>query len=200
MPLKSFIIQEELNSEHAERFLLFQERYHTQVLLDLKKTLESVWTKLATSLARSHKIKEDDLDLALLQNPKVTGQLSVEDNAEKIVSTRYRDTIEVSPSVKIPLLYKKEARDLMVKEFLTAAEGALKKVTDDWKEIFHVEKRGRSTPWFKIVKDPDELRLQLSLTSEGREMYKTLYSVRVEYGRSSSKLRDFDRVYLVTLI
>jgi len=196
MALKDFILKETLRAEHAERYLLFQERYHTQVLLDLKKSLEKEWTRDVNALTRQHPVDEEQLQYALLQNPKTTGRLEVEAKDEKLVSSNHRETIHVSPSVKVPLLYKAQERDLIVKSLLDAAETAFKKVTSDWSEIFRVEKQGRAKPWFKILRDHDELRFQLALAEEGHEMYKTLYTVRVEYGKAGSKLKDFDRVYL----
>jgi hypothetical protein len=198
--LKNFIIQEALKSEHAERFILFQERYNTQVLLDLKKALEKIWERDVNSLSKKHKLPEEDLELALLQNPKSTVMLKAEHKDEKLVSSRHRETIEVSPSVKIPLLYKREERDLMTKQFLDAAEVAIKQVADDWREIFRVEKKGRAVPWFKITREKDEIRFQLALTEGEHEMYKTLYAIRIEYGKPGSRLKDFDRIYLVSLI
>ncbi len=200
MSLQNFIIQEELRAEHAARFLLYQERYNTEVLLDLKNALEKEWTKVINSLSRKYKIADDDLELALLQNQKATVSLTVEPKDEKIVSSRHRETLEVSPSVKVPLLYKREERDLMIKSILLVSEDALDTVTNKWREIFRVEKKGRATPWFKIVHDKDEIRFQLALTDGNQEMYKTLYAIRVEYGKPGSKLKDFDRIYLISLI
>ena len=196
MSLKTFIIQESLHAEHAERFLLFKERYNTQVLLDLKKELEKAWNKEINSLAKHHKIKDEDLQLALLQNTKSTVNLSIEPKDEKIISSRHREAIEVSPSVKIPMLYKREERELITKDLLSSAEDVIKKIIHKWDEIFHVEKKGRATPWFKITHDHNEIRLQLVLSDSGQDMYKTLYSVRVEFGKNNSKTKDFDRVYL----
>jgi len=196
MSLKNFIIQEELSAEHSARFLLFKERYHTQVKLDLKKALEKEWAKDVNSLSKHHKLKDEDLQLALLQNPKALVQLIIEPKDENIITSRNRKPIEISPSVKIPLLYKNEERDLMIKNFLITAEAAILKVSYDWDEIFKVERKGRATPWFKITHDHDELRFQLALSNSGKEMYETLYSIRVEYGKSNSRTKDFDRVYL----
>jgi hypothetical protein len=86
-----------------------------------------------------------------------------------------------------------------MKNFLSVATESLKEITSQWSEIFKVEKQGRALPWFKIVQDHDEIRLQLALSSGKNEMYKTLYSVRIDYGKSS-KTKDFDRVYLISLI
>ena len=199
MSLKNFIIQEGLSAEHSARFLLFKERYHTQVLLDLKKELEKQWAKEVNALSKKYKLKDEDLQLALLQNPKTTIQLSIETKVEKIITSRSRKPVEVSPSVKIPLLYKNEERDLMIKEFLIIAEAAALKISRDWDEIFKVEKKGRATPWFKITHDHDELRFQLALSDSGKEMYETLYSIRVDFGKSNSRTKDFDRVYLYSL-
>jgi hypothetical protein len=200
MSLQTFIIQEDLRGELASRFLLYQERYNTQVLLDLKKSLEKDWTKEINSLSKKHKIDDEDAQLAQFENPKATTALSVESKDEKVTSSRNREPTEVSPSVKIPLLYKAEERDLIMKSILDEAERTFKDITHQWREIFQVEKKGRATPWFKIVRDKDEIRFQLALSSDQQEMYRTLYSIRTEYGKKGSKTKDFDRIYLISLI
>jgi hypothetical protein len=198
--LQNFIIQEELRADHAERFLIFQERYNDQVLLDLKKALEKEWSKNANVLIKKHKLDIDDVELALIQNSKASVSIDVESKDEKISSSRSREAIEVSPSVKISLLFKQQERDLIIKTFLDAAENSIKHIADQWREIFRVEKQGRAVPWFKIVRDKDEIRFQLALSNGKNEMYRTLYSVRVDYGKLGSKTKDFDRVYLISMI
>ena len=198
--LQNFILSEELRLEHAERFVLFQERYHHQIFVDLKNSLSRAWEKEIVSLKRTHKINQEDVELLLLDNPKAQIDLSVSTKTEKIVSNRHRDPFETVTSVKIPLLYSHDVRDLMIKKLIETAKEELKQLTLKWSEIFKVEKQGRAKPWFKILDDHDEVRLQLSLSSGSSEMYKTLYSVRTEYGKSSSRTKDFDRVYLVSLL
>lgn len=198
--LKNFIIQEALRNEHASRFILFKERYNSQVFLDLKNALEKEWDRDVKTLSKKYKVDEDAVAFSLLQNPKAAVGLAVESKDEKLVSSRHRETIEVSPSIKIPLIYKREERDLIIKSVLDSAEKAIKTITENWKEIFRIEKKGRATPWFKIIRDSDEIRVQLALTEGDNEMYKTLYSIRVEYGKAGSKLKDFDRIYLHALI
>jgi hypothetical protein len=200
MPLKSFIIQESLKAEHAERFILYVDRYHAQVFLDLRKLLEDAWKSQVSKLSKQHKVPADVKEDYLLRNPSATLELSVESKPEKIITSRLRETAEVSPSVKIPLALSAEARDLILKTLLKDSEDIFKELTYRWSEIFKVERKGKAVPWFKIVQDHDEVRLQLSLSSEDQEVYKTLYSVRIEYGKKGSKLKDFDRVYLVSLI
>ena len=84
----------------------------------------------------------------------------------------------------------------MIQELLRYAEVAIKNVASNWDEIFNIEKKGRASAWFKIVHDNDEIRFQLALSDNKQETYKTLYSIRVEYGKVGSKTKDFDRVYL----
>jgi hypothetical protein len=196
--LQNFIIQENLKLEHAERFITYQEQFHHQVYMALNTELEKAWVKEANKLSRSHKIPDDSVELALLQNPKSTVKLTV-NQSEKIITSRNREPVDSSVSVKVPLLYSREKRDFMIKSFLSVATESLKEITSQWSEIFKVEKQGRALPWFKIVQDHDEIRLQLALSSGKNEMYKTLYSVRIDYGKSS-KTKDFDRVYLISLI
>lgn len=200
MSLQTFIIQEDLRGELASRFLLYQERYNTQILLDLKNWLEKDWTKAVNSLSKKFKLDDEDVQLALFQNPKATIALIVESKDEKVASSRNREQTEVSPSVKIPMLYNAEERDLILKNLLNEAEKVINDVTHQWREIFRVERKGRATPWFKIVRDNDEIRFQLALSSDNQEMYRTLYSIRTEYGKKGSKTKDFDRIYLISLI
>lgn len=197
--LKQFIISESLSSEHAERFLLFKERYHPQVLLDLKHELEKAWNKKVSKLTSRFKVSEETKSLEVLKNPKVFTDIALDRQEAKIMS-RSREPVEVSPSVKISLLFTRDQRDIMIKELIDESQDVFKIVTDRWSEIFNIERKGRSVPVFKIVNDHDEVRLQLSLSSEKAEVYKTLYSVRIEFGKKGSKLRDFDRVYVQSLI
>lgn len=200
MPLKTFIIEENLRNELAERFLLFKDRYHHQVFLDLKKWLSSDWAKDIKILSKKFKIDNDNIEFAKLQNSKSILDITLVDNDDKIVSSRHRESINISPSVKIPLLLKQEERDLIIKSLLNKSEDTIKDVTNQWNEIFRVEKKGRATPWFKIIRDKDEVRFQLALSDSDKEMYKTLYAIRVEYGKQGSKTKDFDRLYLISLI
>ena len=198
--LKEFIAEQNLNLEYAQRFLLYQDRYHHQVFLDLKKTLEKEWSKETKKLSTKFKIKPDDLDFALLQNPKATVQLSVDSSVEKVSSSRHRDPVDATLSVKIPLVMDREERDHVIKEILTLSSKVFKSITEQWSEIFKLEKNGKMIPCFKIVDDHQEIRLQFCVSSGNHEIYKTIYSIRVDFGKKSSKLRDFDRIYLVSLL
>ena len=197
--LKNFILSEEVRTSHAERYLGFLDRYHSQVFLDLKHHLEKVWDGTVASLSKKHKVSDEAIQDMLLRNPKATPELALSRQAEKLVTARAREPLEVSPSVKIPFVYSSQERHLLTKHILDAAKAGMEKVADDWKEIFNYEHKGKLQPWFKIVQDPDEVRFQLSMSSGQHEAFKTLYSVRVEYGKAGSKLKDFDRVYLTTL-
>jgi hypothetical protein len=197
---KNFIIQEAVKNEHAARFMLFKERYHTQIFLDLKNELEKSWDKEVSKLIKKYKVSDDDAKFSVIQNPKTSTVISVESKAEKLTNPRYRESIEVSPSVKIPLIYKREERDLITGSILDVAEDAINKITTEWKEIFKIEKNGRSIPWFRIVRESDEIRFQLVISEGKQEMFKTLYSVRIDFGKVGSKIKDFDRIYLTSAI
>lgn len=198
--LRTFIIQEELRESHAERFLTYVDHYHAEVILDLKKNLSEAWEKCITKLKRQFKPNPEAEQAAVLKNPKATLELSLSTSAEKLASPRTRELHEVSPSVKIPIIYSKEERDLICKNLMTVTKEAFEQTVNDWSEIFKYEKKGRAVPLFKILSDHDGVRLQLAVTSGTAEEYKTLYAVHVEFAKTSSKLRDFDRVYLTTLI
>lgn len=198
--LKSFLITEELKVSHAERYLTYIERYHNEVFQDLKKEIGDSWTKTLNHVSKSHKVHPESKQDALLKNPKATTQTSVSNVPTKIITSRSSTPIEVSPSVKIPLVYSQEEIAMITKEFLTSARDAIEKTVQAWGEIFNYEKKGRIQPWFKVTAEHDEVRLQLAISTGSQESYKTLYAIRVEYGKRGSKLRDFDRVYLVNLI
>lgn len=197
--LKNFIINEENRTSHAERYLGYLDRYHSQVFLDLKKNLQKSWGDAVASLAKKHPISDEVMQDALLRNPKATPELKLVPGAEKLITARVREPLEVSPSVKVPFVYSAQERQLLVKQLLKAANEAIEETIVGWKEIFNYEHKGKLQPWFKITHDPDEVRLQLSLGDGPHEAFKTLYSVRVEYGKLGSKLKDFDRVYVCSL-
>lgn len=197
--LKNFIITEEVKVSHAERYLSFLDRYHSQVFLDLKQHLAKTWGATIADLSKKHKVSDEAIQDMLLRNPKATPELMLVPHAEKLVTARAREPLEVAPSAKIPFVYSTQERHHLAKHILQSAKEAMEKVAGDWKEVFNYEHKGKLQPWFKIIHDPDEVRFQLSMGSGQHEAFKTLYAVRVEYGKQGSKLKDFDRVYLTTL-
>ena len=198
--LKNFIMTEEVKTNHAERYLGFLDRYNSQVFLDLKHQLEKVWDPIINDLSKKHKVPADVIQDALLRNPKATTEIVLITTPEKLVTSRAREPLEVTPSVKIPFVYSTQERHLLTKHVIAGAAIAMKKIADEWKEVFNFEHKGKLQPWFKIVDEPDEIRFQLSMGSGTHVSFKTLNSVRLEYGKSGSKLKDFDRIYLTTLI
>ena len=194
--LKNFIINEEVKVSHAERYLGFLDRYHSQVFLDLKHHLEKTWRSTVENLSKKHPVSDEAIQDALLRNPKATPELTLTPTAEKLVTSRAREPLEVSPSVKVPFVYSTPERHLLTKQILSDAKSAMESVAERWREVFNYEHKGELQPWFKIFQDPDEVRFQLAMGTEPNESFKTLYSVRTEYGKTGSKLKDFDRVYL----
>jgi hypothetical protein len=200
MSLKSFIITEETKANHSERFLLYLDRYHTQVFLELRKTLADAWGKKIRELEGKHPLSAEASQEAILRNPQATTQLVLATSPEKLSSPRSREPLEVCPSVKVPLAYSKEERELITRQLISAAKEAFTETLEAWSEIFKYEKKGQLHPAFKLVEDHDELRAQLIVNGLGAEAYKTLYAVHVEYGKPSSKVKDYDRVYLTSPI
>lgn len=198
--LKNFIFNEELKVNHAERYLLYVDRYHSEIFLDLKKKLEAAWRKSLGELKKAHPPKPQAVQDAQLRNPNALVELTLSDSPEKIISARIRGPLEVAPSLKIPLVYSHDERTHIIKKILITAKEALKKIANDWSEIFTYEKKSQIKPWFKISEESDELRFQLVISNGDAETYKTLYAVRVEFGKTGTKTRDFDRVFLHNLI
>jgi hypothetical protein len=198
--LKQFIVQEELKISHADRYLTFVDRFHSEVFLDLKHELEAIWKPIVEKLNKKYKFSDQEIQEIQVVNPKATIQLDLVTKSEKLISSRAHRPIEVSPSVKIPLRFKPEQRDLVLDELISAAHKSMLIITDRWKEIFSFEKHGKLSPWFKILVEKNEIRMQLALSNANEHSYRTLYSVLVDYGRSGSKLKDFNRIYLTTSI
>ena len=200
MGLKNFLINEELKTSHAERYLNYIDRYHEEIFHDLRTQLGNEWEKLTKSILRDHKIRAEVKQEIQLQNPKATTAVTLTHTPEKFISSRSSHPLEVSPSIKVPLLYSKEERDMITRKFLEATKSTIQDLVSGWGEVFNYEKKGRISPWFKIEADHEEVRLQLAVSSGDHEAYKTLYAVRIEYGRKGSKIRDYDRIYLVNLV
>lgn len=194
--LKNFIINEEVKVSHAERYLGFLDRYHSQVFLDLKDHLEKSWHTSIQALSKKHPVSDEAIQDALLRNPKATPELLLTTTAEKLVTARVREPLEVSPSAKVPFVYSTPERHMLTKHILDDAKNSMEQIADRWREIFNYEHKGKIQPWFKILQDSDEVRFQLAMGTGPNESFKTLYSVRVEYGKTGSKLKDFDRIYL----
>jgi hypothetical protein len=198
--LKSFILGEEVKQSHAERYMLYVDRYHTEVLLDLKQRLEAAWRGALGTLNKTYPPKPEAVQDAQLRNPEATIKLELSDAHEKLISARSKTVLEVAPSFKIPLVYSVDERAHLIKKVLVTAVEVFKKTTARWREIFNYEEKSRLKPWFKITNEGDEVRFQLCVAHGGEETYKTLYAARVEYGKAGTKTRDFDRIYLTSLI
>jgi hypothetical protein len=194
--LKNFIISEEVKVSHAERYLGFLDRYHSQVFLDLKDHLEKSWRSTIQALSKKHPVSDEAIQDALLRNPKATPELLLTSTGEKLVTARVREPLEVSPSAKVPFVYSVQERHMLTKHILDDAKSSMEAVANRWREVFNYEHKGKLQPWFKILHDPDEVRFQLAMGNGPNESFKTLYSVRVEYGKTGSKLKDYDRIYL----
>jgi len=200
--LKSFIVQEELKVNHAERFLKYLSHYHTDVLLDITRSLRKAWEIEVAKLIKKYPPNSDAVQDAQLKNGEALITLTASSRSEKIITSRSATPVNVSPSVKIPFVYSDIERLAITKQLLSVAENSLEKITRDWREIFNHEKKGQLAPSFRIARDSDEIRFQLRVQSEGstEEFYKTLYVIRLEYGKPTSKLRPFDRLYLYAIV
>lgn len=200
MGLRSFIIQEELRLDQAERFVRYKDKYHSEVFIDIKDALTKAWNRECTLLSKQHAPSDDLVRDAQFRNPDALVNLAVSASTEKITSSRSRETLIIAPSAKVPLVYDQHERDRLITKLLEVAEQTFTDLAETWREIFTVEYKGRAVPWFRIVRDHDEVKFQLALSLDANEHHRTLYTVRVEYGRPGSKSKDFDRVYLISLI
>jgi hypothetical protein len=180
--------------------MLYLKRYNSEVFLDLKKHLETAWSKALSQLVRSYPPKPNAVQDAKLRNPEATDALTLSDTPEKITTSRASKPLEVAPSFKIPLVYSADERAHLLKKVLEMAKASLIKTADSWREIFKYEEKNQLKSWFKIDESDNELRFQLMVSSGATEAYKTLYTIRVEYGKPGTKTRDFDRIYLISLI
>ncbi len=200
MSLKNFIVREELRVNHAERYLKYLSHYNREVYVDITKALAKRWTSEVTKLSKKYQPHPEAIQDAQLKRETATVALEVVERGERISTSRSSTPIQVSPSVKIPLVYSEAEREIIRAALLKAAEETIEKATKGWSTIFHHENKSQLTPSFKIVRDQDEIRFQLIASSGSQETYNTLYTVRVEYGKVSSKIRDFDRIYFYSVI
>lgn len=194
--LKNFIISEETKISHSERYLSFLDRYHSQVFFDLKTTLEKSWHSLIESLSKKYPVSAEAIEDVMLRNPRATTELTLGSSHETLVTARSRTPQEISLSVKVPFVYSVHDRHLLTKLILDNSKTVLENVANQWKAVFNYEHKGKLQPWFKILHDSEEIRFQLAVGNGQSESFKTLYSVRIEYGKNGSKLKDFDRIYL----
>jgi hypothetical protein len=195
---KTFIAEAELKSSHAERYLTFIDQYHHEVFQDLKERLSKAWEHDVKSL--KIKVDNDAATSAKLKTENPTLEITVISSPVKIQSTRSRNPVEAAPSVKVPAALTESQRDRVIKHLVNTAAQTMEELTKGWKEIFNHEKGGRIQPSFKVLKTEAEVRLQLIVSMGGQEEYKTLYVVRTDYKRPTSKVVDFDRLYLASLV
>lgn len=195
--LKDHILREAARTSYAELFLSYLEKYHPEVFVELQHLLERKWQKVATELSKRYPLSSLAAQEAQVKNPSAKLNLEVFGAPQKLVTPRPNEARLVSPSVGLPLAYPAETRTVFLRSLLDGAQEVLHDLASTWQGVFHHEKRGQLVPSFKILRDHDEVKLQLIT---GPDNYKTIYAVRVEPGRIGSKRRDFDRVYLTSLI
>ena len=188
---KNFLLVEKIDAEYAQRYLTFKEQYHLTVIDDLITGLNKIWVNDITNINKKIDHTSDQ---------EFDNMLSVSDKPEKIISSRYKIPAEALISVKVPITLNQTKRDLIIKDLLASSVKVLNNIAFQWKEIFNIEKDGRIVPWFKIYQDVDDIKFQLILGDDNISSYKTLYSVKVEYGNKKSKTKLFDRIYLISNI
>lgn len=199
MDLKTFLVTEDLKRSHAERYLTYVDQFHNEVITDVRQELTKNWERVIKELDKRFILSDQEKSELLVVSPKSITHIKLATRPIKITTTRMSKQIEVFPSVQVPLAFSKEQADLIHRELLKVANESFETIAKKWYSVLNFEQKGRMTPWFKIVQDDDEIRFQLSTNGE-KEIYKTLYSIRIEYGKRFSKLKTFDRVYLVSLI
>lgn len=200
MTLKNFLLREEVRRDHALNYLIFTSRYHHLVIHDLRRSLTEEWKKSVADLKKKHPLSAQAKKSAELRNENATTSLELVPDAVKLTTTRSRGPVEACPSVKIPVSYPTDTRSLLERELLDVAEKCFYHLVEGWSSVFHYQHNGKRIPAFKIMKDHEEVKLQLATSLGEHEEYKTLYTVRSEYGRQSLKLKDFDRIYLTSLV
>lgn len=200
MPLKDFILTEKLNHEHAERYLTYVDRYHSEVWTDLHKQLTAAWEAEIAKINESVDPIEDMVTKRELRTPGMFSEIQLVTSPEKIATSRVRGSQMVSPSVKVPYVYHHETVDLILKRLCVAAQHVFTDIASEWSEIFNYEKKGQVQPGFKVETGDLREGVKFKITSSigGEEAYRTIYSVNIDHGRPESKIRSFDRVYLLS--
>jgi len=197
--LRFFLLREALRQDHAKHFIRYSEQYHSEVFADLKKTMYEDWSRQLSAIAKRYPPREELIKSSKLRDDSSPISYEVTDVIEKIATTRHPQPISVSPSFKIPFVVDQDERSAIIKELMEIAATNFEAMAKGWREIFHYEHKGRLTPNFRVLSENHEVRFQLAIEEGGHNSYRTLYAVRVEYGKKGGK-KAFDRVYLVSLI
>jgi hypothetical protein len=200
LALTDFILTEKLNHEHAERYLTYVDRYHQEVWTDLHKQLTAAWEAEIAKIIEAVDPIADMITKRELRVPGIISEIQLVTSPEKISTTRVRGWQQVSPSVKVPYVYHQETVDLILKRLLKTSEHVFEEIASKWSEIFNYEKKGQVQPGFRVeLGDLHEgVKFKIISSIGGEEAYKTIYSVNIDHGRPESKIRSFDRVYLLS--
>jgi hypothetical protein len=202
MPFCDFILTEKLNHEHAERYLTYIDRYHNEVWTELHQQLTVAWEEEITKINDSVDPIADMIVQRELRSPGISSEIQLATSPEKIISSRVRGSNLVSPSVKIPYVYHQETIDLILKRLAKVSYVMFHNTASSWSEIFNYEKRGQVQPGFKVEFNDlhDGVKFKITSSIGGEEAYRTIYSVNIEHGKTGSKTKDFDRIYLLSHI
>ncbi len=202
MPLKDFLLTEKLNHEHAERYLTYIDRYHQEVWTDLHKQLTIAWEAEIDMIMKSIEPIEDMITKREFRVPGIISEIQLITSPEKISTTRSRGLQQVSPSVKVPYVYHQETVDLILKRLLKTSQHVFKETASKWGEIFNYEKKGQVQPGFRVEMGDLHEGVKFKITSSigGEEAYRSIYSVNIDHGKPESKIKSFDRVYLLNHI
>jgi hypothetical protein len=203
--LKKFIVNEEIRSSHAVKYLDYQDNFHDDIKEDLVLLLSKEWKKQAIKFKNFEPNAERKEDM-LLKNPDAFVSISFSDNECYVGYTRFNKQMLCPISIKISHAYSKDQRNQITKKFLEIAKSVFNKVIQKNEEAFSIKMASGNIKTLFNVKHLDDQTVKLQFksiekkkdeTHRPEEVVKTIFMVGVEYGKERTKTKHFDRIFFI---
>lgn len=200
MSLKLHILEEDVKAKHALRYFNYVEHHHRNMFEDLIAAVKTDWSAyLASDPVNPNEHRVNELTL---RDPDSFLGLELDTKDTKVGGPRFHKQVDSPLSVKISQAFDLTARQKVIHQLMTLAEQAMKKLVSDNPAIFAINSEAEHVRYLFIVdRADDSVRLRFrTVHKEGDEKVdtnKTIFLVATEYGKLTSKMRHFDRVYLI---
>ncbi len=198
--LKNFILQEEIKSSHAAKYIDYQENFHDEILEDLIEDLSKEWKKNVLIRAKKNIPNEEYVKDILLKNSNPFLGIEFSNKEILVGNGRFSRPKSSLISVKISHAYDSITRKSLIKKFLLDAENIFEKIIQKNENAFNIKfLSGKQKTLFHISKTDNSIKIQFKThdKNSSKELIKTIFMVSVEHGKEGSKSKNYDRIYFL---
>ena len=190
MSFKSYQILTEIKASHAAKLFDYEANYHSKIAHFLIDSLYKSWnTVIKTSKLKQSQQIVDDFSI---YNKRVE-PFALSKASTKILSSRFASHKISHLSCEISLAFTLSDRKKLIADLLAASIGPLQNAISSLDTLAN----GKI---FKITNTDNEVKLQFVSGKGDTEQVKTLFMIAVEHGKSSSRTKNYDKLYFLDLI